>query len=82
MTKVMKARLAAGTTLAMQTCMLPDLFECSFELEDGDLVRIAIEEKGIIMTRRVSNDFAPPSIFAKELTRVGANWNESGLEEL
>ena len=51
MSEVMKARLAAGTTLAMQSCMLPDLFERSFELEERDLLRIAIKEKRIVRTR-------------------------------
>ena len=45
--QIMKARLAAGATFAMQTGMFPDLLECPFELVDREYLRIAVKKKTV-----------------------------------
>jgi hypothetical protein len=46
--QIMKARLAAGATLAMQTGMFPDLLERPFELVDREYLCIAVKKKPVI----------------------------------
>ena len=78
----MKARLAAGATLAVQTRMFPDLLERPFELVDGDWLRVAVKEKRVIRAGCVNKTHTSFGIFPEELARVGSNRNESGLEKL
>ena len=48
--QIMKARLPAGTTFAMQTRVFPDLFERPFELVDRKYLRIAVKKKPVVRT--------------------------------
>jgi len=78
----MKARLASGATLAMQTGMFPDLLERPFELVDREYLRIAIKKEPVIRAgcgNKIRTSFG---ILSQELGGVGSNRNESGLEKL
>jgi hypothetical protein len=46
--QIMKARLEAGSTFAMQTRVFPDLFERPFELVDRNGFPVAVKEKRVI----------------------------------
>ena len=82
MAQIMKARLAAGATLAMQTRMFPDLLERPFELVDREYLRIAVKKEPVIRAGRVDKIRTSFGIFSQELAGFGSNRNESGLEKL
>lgn len=46
--QIMKARLTAGATLAMQTRMFADLLERPFGLVDRECLRAAVKKKPVI----------------------------------
>src|SRR5260370_9732149 len=81
-TQVVKARLAARTTFAMQTGKYPDSLKCVFERGDVDSLRIPPYKERSISFLGVGTGIPPTGVVGEGLNCLGSDWYEPALEEL